>query len=489
MIRRAMPVLCLLIAGCQSYTPAPLASAPSTLAPVDMAALSVAAGRIERPYLKPVAIDLARPLDGNAVATLVVLNSPDLKAARAKAGVAEAQIFAARLLPDPTLNIGASKVLSGPDPLADLVGALALDLNALRTRGVRVAQAHAAADQVRLDLAWSEWQAAGSARLQAVRIVALTQALALAQASRESARSLLDRNLRAAGRGDIAGDAVQTARLAATDAESKLQIAAGDLNTARFELTRLLGLPPATELRLAPAAEDAPPPTAAALFEIAQENRTDLRALRAGYASQEAAYRKAILDQFPTLALTLTANRDTSGNMIVGPTVDFTMRCGIATGAASPSSGRPASSFAPNMRRGCSRRAPKSPPPSAGSASRERSAKPSCGTCRTSSVTQRAARRLRHAAISRNPLPMPPGKHGATSVASLSRQTRRSPSRTSRSNFLPERCGRRGRDDEILDRRAAGVARRVLGQRRDRYRRRHAGRAGNARAGDTGCRA
>jgi len=44
-----------------------------------------------------------------------------------------------------------------------------------------------------------------------VRIVALTQALALAQASRESARSLLDRNLRAAGRGDIAGDAVQTA--------------------------------------------------------------------------------------------------------------------------------------------------------------------------------------------------------------------------------------------------------------------------------------
>ncbi|WP_242152231.1 TolC family protein [Sphingomonas sp. BAUL-RG-20F-R05-02] len=325
MIRRAMPVLCLLIAGCQSYTPAPLASAPSTLTPVDMAALSIAAARIERPYLKPVAIDLAKPLDGNAVATLVVLNSPDLKAARAKAGVAEAQIFAARLLPDPTLNIGASKVLSGPDPLADLVGALALDLNALRTRGVRVAQAHAAADQVRLDLAWSEWQAAGSARLQAVRIVALTQALALAQASRESARSLLDRNLRAAGRGDIAGDAVQTARLAATDAESKLQIAAGDLNTARFELTRLLGLPPATELRLAPAAEDAPPPTAAALFEIAQENRTDLRALRAGYASQEAAYRKAILDQFPTLALTLTANRDTSGNMIVGPTVDFTM--------------------------------------------------------------------------------------------------------------------------------------------------------------------
>lgn len=336
MIRHATPVLCLLMAGCQSYTPAPLASASSTLAPVDTAALSVAAARIERPYLKPVAIDLAEPLDGNAVATLAVLNNPDLKAERTKAGVAEAQVFAARLLPDPTLNIGASKVLSGPDPLADLVGALALDLAALRTRGVRIAQARAAADQVRLDLAWSEWQTAGAARLQAVRIVALTQALALARASRESARSLLDRNLRAAGRGDIAGDAVQTARLAAADAESKLQTVAGNLNTARFELTRLLGLPPATELRLAPLVAEAPSPSAVALFEIAQANRTDLRALRAGYASQEAGYRKAILDQFPTLALSLGANRDTSGNMIVGPAVDFTVplwnrnRAGIA---------------------------------------------------------------------------------------------------------------------------------------------------------------
>ena len=44
----------------------------------------------------------------------------------------------------------------------------------------------------------------------------------------------------------------------------------------------------------------------ARLFAIAQTNRTDLKALAAGYASQEAAVRKAIIDQFPTLALTVT---------------------------------------------------------------------------------------------------------------------------------------------------------------------------------------
>lgn len=336
-MRRFLPLACLILAGCQSYAPAPLDPRPPMLAAPDVQALSLAAAKIDRPYLKPVTIDLAAPLDGNAVATLAVLNNPDLKALRERAGVADAQVFAARLLPDPTLNLGASKVLTGPDPLMDLVGALALDLNALRTRGVQVAAAKAAADQIRLDLAWSEWQTAGAARLQAVRIVALTQALALAEASRDSARSLLDRDLRAAGRGDIAGDPVQSTRLAAADAETKLQTARTDLNTARFELTKLLGLPPATELHLATTPEFDAPLDPALLFAVAQANRTDLRALEAGYASQEATVRKATMDQFPTLGLTSTVNRDTAGNLIVGPAVDFTLplwnrnRGGIAT--------------------------------------------------------------------------------------------------------------------------------------------------------------
>ena len=60
-------------------------------------------------------------------------------------------------------------------------------------------------------------------------------------------------------------------------------------------------------------------------FEIARANRTDIKALQAGYDSQEAAVRKAILDQFPTLGLTVNASRDTSGNFILGPAIDFTL--------------------------------------------------------------------------------------------------------------------------------------------------------------------
>ena len=298
----------LLLGGCAAYTPDPLATALFT-----------------RASLTPVNIDLAQPLDGTAVATLAVLANPDLRAARARAGIADAQAFAARSLPDPTLSVGVSQVLAGPDTLLDLANAVGFDLNTLRTRGVRRAQARAAAPHGRLDLAWSEWQIAGQARLQAVRIVALERGIVLAAASRGTARSLLDRTTRAAGRGDLAADQVQAARLTAADAEVKARGAEKDLATARFELTKLLGLPPTTLLRLAPMQDGDLPLDSARLFDIARTNRADLRALEAGYSAQEAAVRKAVLDQFPTLGLSIGSSRDTSGNVIVGPSVDFTL--------------------------------------------------------------------------------------------------------------------------------------------------------------------
>lgn len=324
-MRHAPPLLALLLGACQSYAPAPLERSADVLASPDPEALRQAAAAIDRPYLRPIEVDLAAPLDGNGVATIAVIANPELKAARARAGVTDAQVFAAKLLPDPTLNLGVSKVLSGPDTMLDLVGALGLDLNALRTRGVRVAQARAAAEQVRLDLAWSEWQTAGAARIQAVRIVALRRNLALAEAGRDAARSLFERTARAAGRGDVAAEALQSARTAAADSEDKARSAEQDLATAELELSRLLGLPPTAQVQLGLASDSDTPLDAERLFAIARVNRTDIRALEAGYASQEAAVRKAILDQFPTLNLTLTANRDTAGNLIVGPAVDFTL--------------------------------------------------------------------------------------------------------------------------------------------------------------------
>jgi outer membrane protein TolC len=320
---RSGPALALLLlAGCASYTPRPLATSPSDS---DIAALSRDAATIDRPYLKPANVDLAAPLDDNAIAVIAVLNNPDLKAMRTKAGVADAQVFSARLLPDPTFSLGLGGILSGPDPFSEIASGLGLDLNALRTGKVRRQAAEAQAKQVRLDLAWAEWQTAGQARLQAVRIRRLQGAIDLLRIDDAAAQSLLGRNLRAAARGDVASTSVEAVRTDAVATADKLRTAEHDLDAARLELVKLLGLPPETQLRLAPSVDTAPALDPARLAQIALDNRLDLQALRAGYDAQEAAVHKAILDQFPSLALNLNFTRDTGGNNILGPTVDFTL--------------------------------------------------------------------------------------------------------------------------------------------------------------------
>jgi outer membrane protein TolC len=313
------------LASCAHYEPHPLTSEPPVLAEPVASVLEARANEINRPWLRPVDLDLTAPLTPDAIAALVVLNNPDLKAQRVRAGVADAQVFAAGLLPDPTISLGANKVITGPDPFLDLASAIGLDINALRVRGVTRQKAIANARQVRLDLAWAEWQTAGQARIQAARILGLQKVVDLAGPSHETAESLLQRIERAATRGDVSGDRLQSARVAALSVADTLRTAETSLAAARTELNTLLGLPPGTELRVAQIPLPAQPPATDTLFNLARQDRTDLRALQAGYQAQEATVHKAVLDQFPTLNLTINANRDSAGNFMAGPAVDFTL--------------------------------------------------------------------------------------------------------------------------------------------------------------------
>ena len=343
--RDALVVLTIALAAslgaCAHYRPLPLETRPLSLIAPDPAALSQDALSIDRPYLRPVSIDLSRPLDANAIAVIAVLANPDLKALRVRAGVSDAQVFAAGLLPDPTISLGIDTVVAGPPAASNIVGALGLGLATLRTRGAVRAQARAAARQVRLDLAWAEWLAAGQARLQAERVIGLERATMLLTASRDASQSLLSRKLRASGRGDLMPDQVEAARLSAFDAADRLRIAERDLGAARSELIRLLGLPPGFQLQLAQSPYAETHREAGDLFAIASRERLDLKALEAGYGAQEATLRKAILDQFPTLDLTLNASRDTGRNTLLGPAIAFTLplwnrnRGGIAIETAS----------------------------------------------------------------------------------------------------------------------------------------------------------
>ncbi|MGC2521140.1 MAG: TolC family protein [Stellaceae bacterium] len=155
-----------LLAACQSYQPVPLDPRPKLarhLADLDFGPASAGWGKA--------AIDPGRPLGIAAVSLLAVENNPDLKAARAARGVAEAQVLQAGLLPNPSLTGQVSPVLGGPGTATGWMAGLSQDVKALVILNVSRRSAAFAARQVDADLLWQEWQLIGKVRLLVVDIV------------------------------------------------------------------------------------------------------------------------------------------------------------------------------------------------------------------------------------------------------------------------------------------------------------------------------
>ncbi|WPZ03252.1 TolC family protein [Blastomonas marina] len=314
------------LSACATYQPQPLDTSAAILATAPKGLVQDAA-LIERPFLAGKPVDVLQPLDRDALGLIALLYNPDLIALRKQTGVAEAQLLDARLIPDPSVGLSADRVISGPATAmpGTIAAQIAQDINSLRSRGARMDAAQEGLNQVRLDLAWAEWQVVEQVRLLGVRVSYLQRIAELAESNRAEAEDLLGRTLRAAGRGDIPPDQLQAARIAALDAADRAYTAQIDLTGAQQDLRRQLGVPPdfTVELAMPEAA-----PAAPHLIEItdaAIAERLDLAALRAGYASQEANVRQAIINQFPSLNLGFSVTRDSSDNGIIGALLDFTL--------------------------------------------------------------------------------------------------------------------------------------------------------------------
>ena len=313
------------LAGCATLQPG-LERADGVLADPTQASLSELAARLSHPRLAPMTIDFSKPLTPSELAVIAVVANPDLKAARAKAAVADAQVFNAGLLPDPVVSYSYAKNLGGPDPFDGMAGSVVYELSALRERRTVLEGQRAAQAQARLDLAWQELQTAGQARLLAERIGGLSAVAGFNRRTRQAAEFALDRALKAEARGDIRADEVETRRIAAADASVMQRTTEVALDAARHDLNKLLGLSPQTELVIArPPAASAAPGDPQALFEQARGQRLDLQALQAGYRSQNAVVRKAMMDAFPSFQLTLGRGEDTAHVQTFDPSVSLTL--------------------------------------------------------------------------------------------------------------------------------------------------------------------
>ncbi len=305
-----------LLSGCTIYQPKPLQTADLDLhmQPPSHETIALDAAKLRHPRLKPIKFDFSAPLTEDELAVIAVLINPNLKALRVREQVAEAQVFAAGLLPDPQLSIGLDFPSSGGP---NLVPAYALGLNwpiaALFTRPAEKHIAEAQARQVHYDIAWQEWLISNQVRLLARRISYLKRQLLLAQQASEIAKRLFDITKKNVDAGDAKIDELALRNVAFLDAEDRSLSLARDVEKTRQDLNLALGLPPDEPIELA---EIPSYPlqlnNAATLFASAKAQRLDLLALQAGYESQEASLYRATLAQYPGFSLGLTRARDTS---------------------------------------------------------------------------------------------------------------------------------------------------------------------------------
>lgn len=323
MMKGCLTGVLLLLGGCATYHAAPLTA--DTPRPTSLAMLTLPVDGQARQTQR---VDPADGLNLTEVATLAALNSPQLKSARAQAGVAEAQLFAAGLLPDPQFSWGLDHPFSQG---ASLMNAFSLgmgySLTSLITRPARQEAARQHASSVRLDLLWQEWQVINQAQTLAVNIQFERRQLAVVDGMLERYRARYGLSSEALRQGNVTLGTAGSDLAVLLNALSQQNQLKQTLNRDSHQLTLLLGLDPGVEVPLSPlAVRPAPDDTKLAEQRRAlAQRRPDLLALQAGYASQEAQLRAAILGQFPGLSVSLNRARDTSGVQTAGMSVGLNL--------------------------------------------------------------------------------------------------------------------------------------------------------------------
>jgi outer membrane protein TolC len=296
----------LALAGCASYSPEPLDLAPHLV--TDAAAL---AGARNRPVTVP---DLDR---------LILANNPDLRAARARLGIGEAQIIEAGILPNPQVAASYPFFLAGAGGSNAFNVGLAQDLKSILLRPIKREVAENAAAEIYASMLWQEWQTIGKARILFVDIVLGDRALKLIERTRKLLRDRLGLATAAINQGNAVLATLSPDLVAVGDVQKLYDDLERVQLSRRHQLNALLGLAPDAPLALAAASQPLPIDPQRLRRDLASlaDRRPDLIALQYGYRSQDAKLRQAILSQFPNVTVGLAGGRDSSAIYSIGPQV------------------------------------------------------------------------------------------------------------------------------------------------------------------------
>ena len=318
MFTRSKPMLLAVLAlsagGCAGYVPKPIAEREvlQQLQAVRLEALRSAS----TPETPRTDFD---PTDGlssdEAVAVALFLN-PELRAFRKERGVAEGELIAAGLLPNPQLQVTWLFVQGITKGLGTSGWDVGLNWAPPRPgeRGAKVARAQARIEEVRAQVAGEERRLATEVRKAYATLGAAEQRIRLVDASmalQERLRKLVQDKL-------AVGDASRLdANVVELDyAERRREQAAllNDRERARLDLNRLLGLPPTIAVVLQDGADVLPYPPLTldppALETTMVEKRDDLKAAKQEYEQAEQQLRLAYIQRIPWFTFGPVYQRD-----------------------------------------------------------------------------------------------------------------------------------------------------------------------------------
>jgi len=284
-VRRAVSICFanIVLTACQAYESAPLNNRPDLLA--EITSLKISPSDLPLPELGSHPFDPSRPLDMDEVAMIAVVHNPDLKAMRGQVGVAEAQAFAAGLLPNPQLSVAYGVLITGVGATTSSATAtLGEDIVPLLTRSARRRAAAANERSVRLNLLWQEWQIVSEARTLFARAVEL-----------DRQRALIDEYRK------LFSDRYQSSNTAMQQGNEILPTVVSDLAALQAVETQLHDIE-----------------------QTILKNRHDLNALL-GLAAEEEKLRQAIIEQFPKLNVAPNYTNDTTPVYTAGPTLTISL--------------------------------------------------------------------------------------------------------------------------------------------------------------------
>ncbi|RMG14370.1 MAG: TolC family protein [Deltaproteobacteria bacterium] len=304
------PLFGMLLGQCAGVEPRPAASTALPARPE-----TLVRARLPASEHGETVVDPEDGLSPEEAAFLSLERNPRLRAVRTQRGLAQAEIVAAGLLPNPRFEGAWAGPVGGAEARATGYALdLAWNVTPLVSRGARVQSAEQRSRAVDLEVAWQEWQVAQGARLHAIRLVYLGRRITTAREAADYWQGRL-RALREA-RAAFASTEIQVARAERSLAEWTLQ--AQELQRQamieRAALALALGLAPA-ELP-APQTRWHPPPTAANAADLVaglETHRMDLVALGYARRSTDSALRAAVLSRFPPIEVGVRATREVDG--------------------------------------------------------------------------------------------------------------------------------------------------------------------------------